>query len=247
MKCIDRGYTEFSAAYDLLTKNVPYSKIAEYYSKIIRGITDGKRVLDMGCGTGNLTVKLARKGFDMIGLDASADMLSFAMEKMKKVEWICQNMAEADIGEEVDAVISTLDSINHLESPAEIKSCIKCAAKSLKSGGAFVFDVNTLYKHREILANNTFVYDVPGAFCVWQNTYNEKNGSVWIDLDIFFEEEDGSYTRGGESFAEIAVSEEEIRKMLEKSGFEILNVYEYLTFENPTEKSEKLLFAARKK
>lgn len=247
MKCIERGYAEFSAVYDLLTKNVPYSKIAEYYSKIIRGITDGNRVLDMGCGTGNLTVRLARKGFDMIGLDASADMLSFAMEKMKKVEWICQNMAEADIGEEVDTVISTLDSINHLESPAEIKSCIKCAAKSLKSGGAFVFDVNTLYKHREILANNTFVYDVPGAFCVWQNTYNEKSGSVWIDLDIFFEEEDGSYTRGGESFAEIAVSEEEIRRMLEKSGFEILNVYEYLTFENPTEKSEKLLFAARKK
>lgn len=247
MKCIDRGYAEFSAVYDLLTTNVPYSEIAEYYSKIIRGITGGKRVLDMGCGTGNLTVKLARKGFDMIGLDASSDMLSFAAEKSPRVEWVCQNMAEADIGEEVDAVISTLDSINHLESPAEIEACFKCAANSLKSGGAFVFDVNTLYKHREILADNTFVYDVDGAYCVWKNEFIEKDGSVWIDLDIFFEEEDGSYTRGGESFAEIAVSEEEIRKMLEKCGFEIVNVYEYLTFEKPAENSEKLLFAAKKR
>ena len=247
MKCIDRGYAEFSAVYDLLTTNVPYKEIAEYYSKIIRGITDGKRVLDMGCGTGNLTVKLARKGFDMIGLDASADMLSFAAEKSPKVEWICQDMTETDIGEEVDAVISTLDSINHLDSSAEIEACFKCAANSLKSGGAFVFDVNTLYKHREILADNTFVYDVDGAYCVWQNEFVEKDGSVWIDLDIFFEEEDGSYTRGGESFAEIAVSEEEIRRMLERSGFEILSVYDYLTFENPAENSEKLLFAAKKR
>ena len=117
----------------------------------------------------------------------------------------------------------------------------------MKTGGAFVFDVNTLYKHREILADNTFVYDVDGAYCVWQNEFREKDGSVWIDLDIFFEEEDGSYTRGGESFAEIALSEDEIRKMLENSGFEAVGVYEYLTFEKPSENSEKLLFAAKKR
>lgn len=243
----ERGYADFAAVYDLLTENVPYDEIAEYYARFIREITSGNRVLDMGCGTGNLTIRLARRGFDMIGLDGSAEMLSFADEKMPEIQWICQNMAEADIGEEADAVISTLDSINHLENPAEIEACFKRAANCLKTGGAFVFDVNTLYKHREILADNTFVYDVDGAYCVWQNEFREKDGSVLIDLDIFFEEEDGSYTRGGESFAEIAFPEEEIRRMLENSGFEIVGVYEYLTFEKPSENSEKLLFSARKR
>lgn len=245
--CDERGYADFAAVYDLLTENVPYDEIADYYEKIIRGITDGARVLDMGCGTGNLTIRLAQRGFDMIGLDGSAEMLSFAAEKMPEAEWICQNMSKADIGEEVDAVISTLDSINHLESPAEIKACFKCAANCLKTGGAFVFDVNTLYKHREILADNTFVYDVDGAYCVWQNEFQEKDGRVLIDLDIFFEEDDGSYTRGGESFSEIAVPAKKIAQMLEESGFEIVNSYEYLTFENPAENSEKILFAARKR
>ncbi len=242
----ERGYGDFAAVYDLLTVNVPYDEIADYYAKILCEITDGKRLLDMGCGTGNLTVRLADKGFDVIGQDVSAEMLSQAAAKNPEIQWICQNMSETDLGEQVDAVISTLDSINHLESAEEIECCFKCAAENLKSGGAFVFDVNTIYKHREILGENTFVYDVEGAYCVWQNEFSPKDNSVSIELDIFFEEEDGSYIRGGESFREIALSAEEIKKLLEKCGFEIVNIYEYLTFDAPNDKSEKLLFGARK-
>ena len=244
--CDERGYGDFAAVYDLLTINVPYDEIAEYYANILCKITNGRRLLDLGCGTGNLTALLAERGFDVIGLDASSEMLSIAANKSSKVRWICQDMTKAELGEEVDAVISTLDSINHLESAEEIAACFAGAAANLKRGGAFVIDVNTIYKHREILANNTFVYDVDGAFCVWQNEFCAEDNGVSIDLDIFFEEEDGSYTRGGESFREIALSVDEMKKMLEETGFAVVEIHEYLTQNPPSEDSEKLLFVAKK-
>lgn len=243
---LNEGYGDFAEAYDALTFNVPYDEIADYYAKILRSLTGGERLLDMGCGTGSLTVRLAQLGFDVIGQDASPEMLTFAAAKSSEVSWICQKMEETELGERVDAVISTLDSINHLSDKEAVERCFRSTAENLKYGGAFVFDVNTVYKHREVLAENTFVYDVDGVYCVWQNTFFPENNGVDIELDLFFEEEDGSYTRGGESFREVAFSEEELRKMLNRAGFEVVNVWEYLTFDEPSEKSEKLLFATKK-
>lgn len=245
----DEGYGDFAEAYDALTFNVPYDEIADYYAKILSDMTDGKRLLDMGCGTGSLSVRLAECGFEVIGQDASSDMLTFAAAKSSEfngIVWICQKMEETDLGEEVDAIISTLDSINHLPDKEAVEMCFRKAAENLKSCGAFVFDVNTVFKHREILGKNTFVYDVDGVYCVWQNTFEPADNGVDIELDLFFEEKDGSYSRGGESFREIAFSEEEMRRMLATAGFEVVNVWEYPTFSAPNEKSEKLLFVARK-
>lgn len=239
------GYGDFAEAYDALTFNVPYDEIADYYEKILRSMTDGERLLDMGCGTGSLTVRLAQRGFDVIGQDASSDMLTFAAAKSSEVCWICQKMEETELGDRVDAVISTLDSVNHLPDKTAVESCFSKVAENLKSGGAFVFDVNTVYKHREVLAENTFVYDIDGVYCVWQNTFCPEDNGVDIELDLFFEEEDGSYIRGGESFREIAFTEEELREMLDRAGFEVVNVWEYLTFDKPSPKSEKLMVAAR--
>ncbi len=109
-----------------------------------------------------------------------------------------------------------------------------------------MLDVNTEYKHREVLGNNTFVYDVEGVYCVWQNEYSAEDNRVSIELDLFFEEEDGSYTRGFEEFTEIALPNAEYLSLLENAGFEIAGVYEYLTHDSPKENSEKLLIAARK-
>lgn len=241
-----KGYGGFAEVYDLLTFNVPYDEIADYYTKILTEHGAPGRLLDMGCGTGSLTMRLAERGFDVIGQDASPEMLSIAAEKSSKVLWICQNMEETELGSEVDAVISTLDSINHLESQKAVMECFRRAAACLKRGGMLVFDVNTIYKHREILGENTFVYDVDGVYCVWQNTFNPRDNGVDIELDLFFENDDGTYSRGGESFREIAFTTEDICQMLENAGFAVENILDYPTFEKPSENSEKLLFSARK-
>ncbi len=243
------GYGDFAQAYDALTFNVPYDEIAGYYLGVIRGLTNaqkGSRLLDMGCGTGNLTVRLAKAGFRVIGQDASEEMLSFAARKSSEVLWICQSMTETELGEPVDVIVSTLDSVNHLPTRSDIADCFRRTSENLKPGGIFVFDVNTEYKHREVLGNNTFVYDVDGVYCVWQNEYSAEDNRISIELDLFFEEEDGSYTRGFEEFSEIALPNSEYLSLLENAGFEIAEVYEYLTHDPPKEKSEKLLIAARK-
>lgn len=242
-----RGYGDFAAAYDLLTFNVPYDEIAEYYAEILCKMTNGKRLLDMGCGTGSLTVRLAQRGFDVIGQDASPEMLSIAAGKSSKVMWICQNMEETEIGGKVDAVISTLDSVNHLDGRDAVLNCFRRAAECLESGGAFVFDVNTVYKHREILGSNTFIYDVDGVYCAWQNTFDPRDNGVDIELDLFFENDNGTYSRGEESFREIAFSVDEYCQMLEESGFEVVNIWEYLTYNIPKGDSEKLLVSTKKR
>ena len=243
---MSNGYGDFAEAYDALTFNVPYDEIAEYYREILCGLTNGKRLLDMGCGTGNLTVRLAGFGFDVIGQDASSEMLTIAAAKSSEIRWICQDMAQTELASPVDAVISTLDSINHLQSIGEMERCFQAAANSLEKGGVFAFDVNTVYKHREILGSNTFVYDVDGVYCVWQNEFDPSDNGVDIELDLFFEDEDGAYIRGYESFREVAVSEAELRRSLEKAGFQIVEILDYLTHSIPNDKSEKLMIVAVK-
>lgn len=241
------GYGEFAGVYDLLTKNVPYEQIAVYYNKIIQSLGGGRLLLDMGCGTGNLTVRLSEMGYDVIGSDASSEMLTVAAGKSDRVRWICQSMTETELYGAADVAISTLDSINHLESEGDIFSCFSRLSDNLIQGGLFVFDVNTVYKHREILADNTFVYDIDGVYCAWSNTFHPGDNSVEIDLDLFFENDDGSYERGYEGFREIALSLERMSELLDRAGFSTELVYEYMTFDMPREDSEKLLIAARKR
>ena len=240
------GYGEFAEAYDALTFNVPYDELAEYYRRILRSLSDGKKLLDLGCGTGNLTVRLADMGFQVIGQDASEEMLTLASGKSDKVRWMRRDMTKTRLTSPADMIISTLDSINHLKSAEDISECFKRAFENLKPGGAFVFDVNTVYKHREVLGNNTFVYDLGYVYCVWQNEFCPGDNGVDIELDMFFEK-GKTYTRGYESFREIALSEEEYRRRLEQAGFEVVNVWEYPTFSKPTERSEKLLISAKKR
>ena len=243
------GYGEFAEVYDLLTENVPYDEIAEYYDGLIKSAgAPGALLLDMGCGTGNLTMRLAARGYDVIASDASAEMLSVAVSKLtdSSIQYICQSMTETDLYGAVDIAVSTLDSINHLADENEIALCFTKTAQNMNRDGLFLFDVNTVYKHRCVLAENTFIYDVDGAYCAWQNKYSPEDDSVGIELDLFYENPDGSYDRGYESFREIALPQERYMALLQQAGFEVLDIYEYLTRELPTETSEKLMFVARK-
>lgn len=242
------GYGRFAQGYDLFTRNVPYDEIAAYYDGIITEYAERGVLADVGCGTGNLTVKMAALGYDVIAADVSPEMLTIAASKPHDgIQYICQSMTELDLYGEADAMISTLDSVNHLADKREIAAFFGSAAQNIRKGGVLAFDVNTPYKHKHILGGNTFVYDAQGAFCAWQNTFAPKDCGVDIELDLFFENEDGAWERSFESFREIALPSGELCEMLENAGFEVLCVYDYLTENAPAENSEKLLIAARKK
>ncbi len=246
------GYGFFSNVYDTLTQNVNYSARADYIADLLteNGITGGI-LLDLACGTGTLSVEMAQRGFDVIGVDASGEMLSIAMnnayEKGKQILFLCQPMQQLDLYGTINAAICTLDSINHLTDPADVQATFDKVSLFTEPGGIFIFDINTVYKHRNILADNTFVYDMEDVYCVWQNSLDAETDTVQIDLDIFELASDGAYEREQESFCERAYPLPEIKAMLTKAGFETVAVYDELTRNEPHDSSERLFVIARKK
>ncbi len=245
------SYDNFSRYYDLLTDNVEYEKRAEYFCRLLSlcGIKDGI-LLDLACGTGSISVEMAKRGFDVIGVDSSIGMLNAAREKAyeneQQILLLNQSMDEIDLYGTVDCAVCVLDSINHLENAAQVRRTFEKVSLFMNRGGAFAFDVNTLYKHKNVLGDNAFVYDLDELYCVWQNSYNEADSSVDISLD-FFEEEDGVYYRSGESFTERAYELADIAAWLEEAGFEVVGIYDDMTTQDAHSETERAVFLAKKK
>ncbi|MBQ2847467.1 MAG: class I SAM-dependent methyltransferase [Clostridia bacterium] len=244
-------YDDFSRFYDRLTDNVEYEKRADYFCRLLSmcGLTEGI-LLDLGCGTGSMSVEMAKKGFDVIGVDSSIGMLNAARQKTfesgVQVLLLNQSMQEIDLYGTVDCAICVLDGINHLSDEEEVKAAFGRISLFMNKGGAFAFDVNTIYKHKNILADNSFVYDCDDFFCAWQNNYNPDDNSVDITLD-FFEEEEGVYYRSGESFSEQAYELPEILEWLEQAGFEVIGIYDDMTTESVKPDTQRAVFLAKKK
>lgn len=245
------GYSVFARYYDELTANIDYKKRGEYFHEIIKKFKETKEniLLDLACGTGSISEVMARLGYDVIGIDNSDEMLGIAIEKKFEsglnIQYICQDMRKLDMFGTVDIVICALDSINHLSDLNDVRKVFEGAAFFCELSGLFIFDVNTLYKHRKILANNTFTYETDSVYCIWENTLNAETDEVMMNLEFFEREENGLYSRSSESFSEKAYSEEAIEKILEESGFELLAKYGDDTFEPPTETSQRIIYAAR--
>ena len=245
------SYDSFSRFYDLLTDNVEYEKRADYFCRLLSlcGINGGI-LLDLACGTGSISVEMAKKGFDVIGVDSSIGMLNAARQKTyesgEQILLLNQSMDDIDLFGTVDCAVCVLDSINHLDGAQQVKRTFEKVSLFMNPGGAFAFDVNTLYKHKNVLADNTFVYDLDELYCVWQNSFNEADGSVDISLD-FFEEDDGAYYRSYESFTERAYDLADIAKWLEDAGFEVIGIFDDMTTEKAHPETERAVFLAKKK
>ena len=207
-------------------------------------------LLDLGCGTGTLSVLLAKAGYEVVGADISPDMLAVAQEKAfaagQDILFLCQDMTRLDLYGTLDAAVCTLDALNHLPSRAAVEEALRRVSLFLNPGGVFIFDTNTLYKHREVLGNNTFVYDTDEVYCVWQNYLDRDTDRVDIALDIFTQDEDGRYIRSCEDFSEIALPLCEIDELLIEAGFTVLDRYDYMTFDKGGEDCEKVIYCCAK-
>lgn len=245
------GYSVFARYYDELTANIDYVRRGEYFHEIIKKFKATKEniLLDLACGTGSISEVMARLGYDVIGVDNSDEMLGMAIEKKfdsgLNIQYLCQDMRKLDMFGTVDVIICALDSINHLANLNDVRKVFEGAAFFCEMNGLFIFDVNTLYKHRKILANNTFTYETDNVYCIWENTLNAETDEVRMNLEFFEREENGLYSRSSESFSEKAYSGETIEKLLEESGFEVLAKYGDDTFDPPTETSQRIIYAAR--
>jgi SAM-dependent methyltransferase len=172
-------YKGFAAVYDLfMAKDIPYAKWAAYIDKILKenDITQNSPVLDLACGTGNITLPLAERGYDLIGVDISEDMLAQAQNKAfdcgQRILWLAQDMRGLDLYGTVDAAVCCCDGLNYILEPHELKEVFRRVRLFLNPGGIFIFDMNTEYKFKEVLANGTFGDMAEDAEYQWDNQYN---------------------------------------------------------------------------
>lgn len=244
------AYGWFAQVYDKLQRDVPYAEMAGLFDGFIKKYSsENEVVVDLACGTGNLSEEMYRLGYDVIGVDLSQEMLNEALEKKYdrglEISYLCQDMTRLDLMGAADVIICVLDSLNHLGSSEELAETFERVSMFTCDGGLFIFDVNTLYKHRQILGSNSFVYDTEGLMCVWQNELSPDN-SVTVTLDFFEEQADGRYERFTESFREIVYGLEEIDSLLEKNGFEVLGKYDDFSEKPLNEESQRALYVCRR-
>lgn len=243
-------YNGFAHLYDRLMAEVPYSEWADYYFEIFRRFGCGAALgLDLGCGTGNMTLELARRGADMIGVDISEDMLGVAAEKAKaerrEILFLNQDMAELELYGTVDFIVSSLDCVNYVTEKNRLKRVFKLVNNYLDPGGLFVFDVNTEYKLSRVLGDNAFVSDGEDIFYSWQNFYDKKSRLCDFYLTFFEKDERGLYRRFDEVHTQRAYGAEELKAMLEAAGLKVEGVFRDRTFKKPTPTAERLFFVAR--
>lgn len=245
----NRQYGDFAFYYDILMEDVDYDRWSKYIKDILdKNSVSYKDVLEMACGTGNVSVRLAKMGYGVTAFDLSEDMLSVASSKASeegaRVNFLCQDMRDIKLNDEFGIILCLCDSINYITDEEELYEVFKWVYDHLKDEGIFIFDINSSYKLRNIIGSNTFTYNTEDVAYIWDNYVTEEN-TVEFYL-TFFVGEGNLYRRFDEEHIERIYETEDIIRLLGKAGFSSIAVNEAFTFENPYDTSERINFTVRK-
>ncbi len=244
-------YNVFSLFYDSFTTDVNYSGRANYILGLFEKF-DRKPslMLDLACGTGNFSTEFAKQGIDVIGVDVSEDMLGVAAEKNADLEhpvmYICQSAEELELYGTVDGAVCLLDSLNHITDYDNFKKAIANVALFLEPERLFIFDLNTVYKHRTVLANNSFRSKHKNTVCYWDNSLDKSTNTVKVHLD--FVTKTGLFKKQvfTEEFCERAYTEDEIKEAISFAGLQLLAVYGENTEQSPNADSQRNIYITRR-
>ena len=227
-----------------------YGKWFNYIEDIFKKYNiNGSKVLEMACGTGNLSIHLAEKGYKLTCFDLSEEMLAQAYEKLnryKNVKLLNGNMVDFKINKKFDSIISICDSINYIIDIDDLKATFENVYNHLEDEGVFIFDINSFYKLSEIIGNNVFVEDREDIFYTWQNYYDVDSRICEFYLSFFIKEDNDNYLRFNEEHKERAYTVDEILTTLKSVGFRSIDCFEAFTFHEINLKTERINFVVRK-
>lgn len=256
---MDEAYTGFAFVYDMFMDTTPYEKWGSFLSDSLKkyGICDGI-VLDLGCGTGVMTEYLAKRGYDMIGVDNSYDMLDVAAQKQAdrmstgteasdyNILYLCQDMREFELYGTVAAVYSICDSINYITEPKELQTVFELVNNYLDPGGLFIFDFNTEYKYREVIGDTVIAENRDEGSFIWENAYDEETKINEYDLTIFVPSgEKELYEKHEEVHFQRGYTLEEMKKLLKAAGMIFEKALDADTQAEVTDRSERIYVFAR--
>ena len=237
------SYEALASSYDGLMVDGSYRKRAKHLQKLLKkSAIPVKTVLDLACGTGTISWLLAESGYEVIATDGSEEMLTQAMQKAGAMEhpplFLCQSMPKLQLIEPVDAVVSTLDSLNYLTRRRDLQETFRRVYRWLKPGGSFLFDVNTPYKLRRMDCQ-MYMDETEESFCVWRTFFSEKQQVCTYQVDLFQAREDGAWEREFEEHKERAWSEEELREDLLAAGFTNIRFTGDLSLKAPSPEEDR--------
>ena len=244
-------YEALAAFYDKLNPDVDYKKWADFIDEIIKrnATLDTSLVLDLACGTGSMSVELSKKGYDVIGVDLSPEMLMEARDKAydeeQSILFLNQNMCELDLYGTVDATVCCLDSLNYLTDEKDLKKALALVNNFMNDGGLFIFDVNTPSKFKNVYGNNAYILEDEGVLCAWQNTFDEGTGICEFDLSFFVEQKNGVYRRIDEAQKEKMYTDQDLQRLLKEASFEIIGIYSDYSFTPYAESNDRWYYVCR--
>ena len=241
------AYTDFSYVYDEFMEETPYDEWCDRIRKLLaaEGITDGL-ILELGCGTGAMTVRMRNAGFDMIGADISESMLQVAMSRdAEGILYLQQDMREFELYGTVRAIYSCCDSVNYLTDPQDVVRMMELVNNYLDPGGLFIFDFNTPYKYGTVIGNTVIAENREDKSFIWENYwYNEERVNEY-DLTVYVREEDGRYRRFTEEHYQRGYSPAEMITYAEKAGMKFVAGYDDYTEDKMHEESQRVVMVLR--
>ena len=248
-------YGALAPFYDAFNGDLDYGKWADFIEESFHRYFPGKveSVLDLACGTGRMTEELCRRGYDMIGVDISPEMLAMARASAEKqgmtdrILYLCQDMCEFELYGTVEAVVCCLDAVNHVTDRAALSRCFHWVHNYLVPNGLFLFDVNSPYKFREIYGDRAYVLEDDGVLCAWQNHFSERTKLCDFYISLFEETTNGLYERTDTARRERLYTIPALSRLLKENGLELLCVCPDFSFGNIQETSERYYIAARAK
>ncbi len=246
-------YDLLAMVYDEINKDISYKDWADFIESIVRkeGRGETRLALDLGCGTGRMTMELSSRGYDMIGIDNSLEMLNVAKGAASdkglddKILWLCQDMCDFELYGTVELAISCLDCINHITEIEELKRCFSLVHNYLSPEGLFIFDINGRYKFENIYADNTYTMETSFGVCIWENFYDKDEQLCDFYITLFNETENGLYERLDDEQCERMYTLDTIKNELVNAGFEFIGAYSDFDFCSATDNDERIYIAAR--
>ncbi len=249
-----QAYTYLPIIYDRLMQDVDYEKWTDFILNLLsKGSKDCefKNILELGCGSGNITEKLLEKGFEVVGIDSSFEMLEAAREKTSKhgdkIILLEQNITDMDFEVyEIDAVIAANDVFNYITNIEDIRKIFEFVYSHLADGAGFVFDISSSYKLSTVLGDNVYSEAMDDLVYLWENYYDDDEKILEMDINFFIKDIDDTYIRYEEHHIQKAYQEIEITELLKECGFKNIRTYYDFEMSDSVKCPERIFFSCNK-